>query len=129
MVQLRERRVLERVAPPQVRMRGWGARVERTEELGARRREAGAHARELVVDEAGVEACDKGAGEDGGADEGCDEGCGDAEGPEVGGAEAREEFEGAVGLRVQEEVALAEDLEGVPGHGGEGGEGEGEVRR
>lgn len=72
-VELDERGVLEHVAPPQVRLVGRVA-VEGVEELLLRRRQAQAHPRELVVDQAGVEAGDERAGHGGDEDEGSEGG-------------------------------------------------------
>ena len=68
MIELDEARVLERIAPVDIRAVGRAA-VEGIEEFGFRRGEAVAHVWELVVDEAGVETGDEGAGEDGSEDE------------------------------------------------------------
>lgn len=83
-VELYERRVLKHVAPQEVcLLRVYRlARVEGREELGLGWCEAKAHVRELVVDEAGVEAGDKSARECGNRDETGREGCAEAEGPE-----------------------------------------------
>ena len=58
MVQLHQRRVLQRVAPRQVAVIRRVA-VEGVEQFGARRSKADAHVRELVVDQAGVQAGDQ----------------------------------------------------------------------
>lgn len=64
MVELRSRRVLEHVAPPEIGAVGT-VRVEGVEHFRGGRDEACAHAWEFVVDEAGVEARDETAGHGG----------------------------------------------------------------
>lgn len=125
-IKLRGRRVLEHVAPPEIGAVGT-VRVEGAEHLLDGRNEAGAHARELVVDESGVEARDETAGHGGEEDHRGD----DADGaPEQSQVRVRERGEfGECGFRVRvEEPVLAQDREPVPDHGGVDGEGGGEVR-
>lgn len=120
MVELRGGRVLEHVAPPEIGAVG-AVRVEGVQHLAAGRDEAVAHAREFVVDEAGVEAGDEAAGHGGEEDHCGNDADRSAEEAQVGVGE-RGEF-GERGFRVRrEETVFTQNREPVPDHGGVDGE-------
>lgn len=125
-VKLRGDWVLEHVAPPEIGA-VWAMRVEGAQYLRARRDEASSHTRELVVDEAGIEAGNEATGHGGEEDH-----CGNnpdrnAEKAQVGMREFGEFRERSFGVRC-EEAMFAEDREPVPDHGGVDGKCGAEVR-
>ena len=98
MIELDETGVLQGIAPVEIRAVGRTA-VEGIEKFGLRWGETVAHVWELVVDEAGIEAGDECAREDGGEDEESEGGDTTAEGANVWTAEfVGDEFESGCGV-------------------------------
>ena len=117
MVELDEARILEGVAPDEVRSI-WGTAVEGIEEFGFGWGESVAHVWELVVDEACVEACDECAGEDGREDEESEGGDGAAERTEGWMVEFIGDECMCDGGRFAQPAGLAQDGEPREEHGG-----------